>query len=132
MANERGSALRRLLGLVLLVVVVVVVVLIVAGSRSTSKPARNDVTLNACTPGAGGASPTASGEVLNHTSKKSNYVIRVTFKDSGSNQVSEGADSVSGVAPLQRSPWQVSGVRRAQGPVKCTVSGVSRVVAPLG
>ena len=54
----------------------------VAGvSCSSSKSARKDVKITACRADAGGGKPTASGTIVNHSSKTSAYTVHVKFKD---------------------------------------------------
>jgi hypothetical protein len=122
--RRRRHPLLWLLGLVVIVGLVLVLVL-----QSTSSSAtRKDVTLGSCR--TGDDRPTASGTLLNHSSKTSNYVIRVKFSDPQGNTVAEGAAPVTGVGPRDAARWTLTGDRHADGPVTCDIASVSRTVAP--
>jgi hypothetical protein len=122
--RRRRHPLLWMLGLVVILGVVLVLVL-----QSTSSPAaRKDVTLGACR--AGNDRPTASGTLRNHSSKSSNYVIRVKFTDPQGNTVAEGAAPVTRVGAGDAARWTLTGDRHADGPVKCDLASVSRTAVP--
>jgi hypothetical protein len=111
--------------LVLAAIVVGVVVLL---TRDDSPSVRGDVAVQGCQ--ADGGKPTATGTILNHSSKTSNYVIRMNFKDGSGNQVSEGVNAVNDVEAGASAQWTLTGTRAARGPVNCEVTGVTRTHIP--
>jgi hypothetical protein len=117
------------LAVVVLAAIVVVVVLMLRDDNS-SNPAKADVTQTACNADPGGGEPTASGEIVNHSSKTSNYAIQVEFNDPQGNQVSEGATAVNDVEAAERATWELTGARDAKGPVVCEITNVSRTHIP--
>ena len=126
---RRSGAFRLVALLVALLVIAAVVVAVVLVTR-TSDDAKDDVTVGACDADPGGGKPTASGQIVNDSSKTSNYVIRLRFKDSEGNAVSEGVAAVDGVDALQTARWDLTGARSADGPVTCEVTDVSRTHLP--
>jgi hypothetical protein len=124
---------RSLVGPIMAAVVIaaVVVVAIVVLSDDDSSSAKNDVAVRSCTVAPGGGRPTAAGEIVNHSSKTSNYVVRIRFLDAQGNRVSEGATAVNDVGRAETAQWQLTGVRNtANGPVRCEISGVTRTHLP--
>lgn len=93
---------------------------------SASASAKKDVTIAACTPGPSGGHPTASGGIVNHSSKSSLYTIHVTFTDSAGNSVGDGVAAVAKVDPGTTAKWHAIGSLNAKGPVKCKLSSVTR------
>ena len=110
------------------VALLVAIGLLVACSDD-SNDAKDDAKVTSCK-GGGGDRPTAAGEVVNHSSKTSSYVLRVTFYDSDGNRVSEGGDSLKSVDPDEKATWKTSGVARANGDVTCKITNVERVATP--
>jgi hypothetical protein len=131
MVTERRR--RSVLGPVIAAIViaaVIVVAIVVLATNDSSSSATKDVTVQACTAGSGGDKPTASGQIVNHTSKASNYVIRLEFTDPQGNQVSEGVTAVNDVEAGATAAWELTGVRTAKGPIKCDLTGVRRTHIP--
>lgn len=126
--RRRRSVVGPLIGLLILVVVIIVAVVVFTKDDSAS--ARGDVTLQSCEADPSGDKPTASGTILNHSSKTSNYTIRLTFTDGQGNQVSEGVNSINDVEAGASATWKLTGTRAAKGPLKCEVTGVSRTHIP--
>ncbi len=89
-----------------------------------------DATVTSCEASPTGDQPTATGQVVNHSSKGSGFLIRIGFYDSSGNRVSDGGDTVNGVDPGQSAPWHTTGATSAKGPLTCKVISVSRYVAP--
>ncbi len=110
-----------------LVTVLAATVLVACGGESQQ---RDDARVSACRPGADGEKPKAEGQVTNSSSKPSNFVIRVGFRDSAGNRFSEGVDTVTAVLPGETSPWNVTAVVGAAGAVRCEVISVRRSVLP--
>ncbi len=100
-----------------------------AACSSSSSAAAKDVTITSCTGSPSGAHPRASGQILNHSSKDSAYVIHVKFADSAGNGVGDGVAAVAKVAPLRTASWHADGVTSVKGPVTCKISGVTRTVS---
>ena len=126
--RRRGGLLRAIILIaVVAVIVAVVVVLVIRVTLSSS--AKHDVTITACR-GAANGKRKASGRILNHSSKTSNYVIRLRFTDADGNTLSEGVAPVANVASGETAKWNVTGTRDANGPVRCDITGVSRTHVP--
>jgi len=104
--------------------------LLVAGCAASSKTAAKDVTITACTPSPGGGHPTASGHILNHSSKASVYTIHVKFKDSAGNSVGDGLAGVAKVGAGSTASWHAEGTLSAKGPLTCSLSSVTRNISP--
>jgi hypothetical protein len=115
---------------VLVVAAIVVVAVLMLRDDNSSNPAANDVAVKACNADPAGGEPTASGEIVNHSSKTSNYAITIEFNDPQGNQVSEGATAVNDVEAGDLATWKLTGVREAKGPVGCDISNVSRTHVP--
>jgi hypothetical protein len=127
--RERRRSVGPIVALLVVVAAIVVAVVVFAGSNS-SNPAKDDVTVQACSADPAGGKPTASGQILNNTSKPSNYVIRLDFLDAQGNQVSEGVNAVKDVEPGATASWKLTGTRDASGPLRCELEGVSRTHIP--
>jgi hypothetical protein len=125
--RSRSGIFGVLIGLLVVAAVIIAVVVVFAKSDNSAK---RDVTVQACNPDVNGAKPTASGQIVNHSSKTSNYVVRLKFTDAQGNQVAEGVNGVKAVAPGATASWTLKGDRAANGPVKCIVTGVSRTHIP--
>ena len=126
--HKEDGLLGIVLGLlVLAVIAVIAVVLLVNGTASDS--AKKDVAVTSCRSTDGGR-PTAAGTILNHSSKSSNYVIRLEFRDAQGNTVSEGGTGVADVAAKGTAKWNLTGARDVKGAVKCEVTTVSRTHVP--
>ena len=98
-------------------------------SCSSSKSARKDVKITACRADAGGGKPTASGTIVNHSSKTSAYTVHVKFKDPSGNEVGDGVSVVASVDPDTTAKWDTKGSVNAKGPVTCTLDSVTRNVS---
>jgi hypothetical protein len=99
----------------------------VAGtSCSSSKSAKNDVTIASCQADPGGGKPSASGTIVNHSSKTSRYAIHVKFYDSSGNAVGDGLSAVASVDPDETAQWDTKGSLNAKGPVTCKLDTVTR------
>jgi hypothetical protein len=101
-----------------------------AGCAASSKTAAKDVTVTACKPSPGGGHPTASGHIVNHSSKASVYTIHVKFKDAAGNSVGDGLAAVARVEAGATANWHATGSLSAKGRVTCTLPSVTRNVSP--
>jgi hypothetical protein len=102
----------------------------ILGGCTSSKTAAKDVTITACKASKTGGHPTAGGRILNHSSKASLYTIHVKFADSSGNGVGDGVAAVAKVDPGTTAKWHATGTLDAKGPLKCTLSSVTRNAAP--
>jgi hypothetical protein len=130
--DDRPRRRSRLLGAVvslLVLAVIVAVVLVVVIKATSSESAKKDVTVTTCRSVDGGK-PTASGRILNHSSKTSNYVIRLKFTDADGNTLSEGVAPVDSVGADETATWELTGARDVNGEVRCEITGVSRTHVP--
>src|SRR5262245_49118898 len=100
--------------------------LIVAGactlgvaSCSSSKSAKKAVKITSCQADPGGGKPTASGTIVNHSSKTSRYTVHVKFYDSSGNAVGDGLSAVGSVDANETAKWDTTGSVDAKGPVTC-------------
>jgi hypothetical protein len=124
--QRRRSIVGPLLALLVVAAIVVGAVVIFAGDDDES--AIGDVTVQRCA--AEGDEPKATGQIVNRSSKTSNYVIRLEFKDPQGNQVSEGATAVKDVEAGETANWTMTGARDARGPLSCEVASVDRSHIP--
>jgi hypothetical protein len=124
----RGK-LGLILGILLLVVLAAVAAVVILAGRNT-QDAKKDVTIKSCQADPQGGKPKASGQILNHTSKTSNYVVKIKFKDAQGNSLSEGAAPVQSVNADKTATWELTGARAAKGPLTCELTGVSRTHVP--
>jgi hypothetical protein len=99
------------------------------GCSTSGSTAAKDVTITACTASPTGGHPTATGQILNHSSKSSLYTIHVKFTDSSGNGVGDGVAAVAKVDPGTTAKWTASGIVNAKGPVRCKLSSVTRNVS---
>ncbi len=99
------------------------------GCSTSGSTAAKDVTITACTASPTGGHPSATGQILNHSSKSSLYTIHVKFTDSSGNGVGDGVAAVAKVDPGTTANWTVTGTVSAEGPVKCKLSSVTRNVS---
>ena len=128
-APRRHTGLRIIAALVALAVIAAIVLAVVLVTR-TSDDAKDDVAVQRCEPDPGGGDPTASGQIVNDSSKTSNYVIRLRFDDAQGNGVSEGVTAVDDVEAGATAQWELTGTRSAEGPLTCEVTDVSRTHLP--
>jgi hypothetical protein len=103
---------------------------LMTGCSSSGSKAAKDVTITACTASPTGGHPTATGAILNHSSKASLYAIHVKFTDASGNQVGDGVAAVAKVDAGDTAKWQADGSVDAKGKLKCTLSSVTRTVSP--
>jgi P pilus assembly chaperone PapD len=101
-----------------------------ACSSSGSSAAKKDVTITACTSSPTGGHPTATGKIVNHSSKPSLYTIHVKFTDSAGNGVGDGVAAVAKVDPGTTANWHANGTLNAKGPLTCKLSSVTRNAVP--
>jgi ABC-type glycerol-3-phosphate transport system substrate-binding protein len=99
-------------------------------SSGSSAAAKKDVTITACTSSPTGGHPTATGRIVNHSSKPSLYTIHVKFTDSSGNGVGDGVAAVAKVDPGTTANWHANGTLNAKGPLKCSLSSVTRNAVP--
>ena len=111
------------------VVVAVSACLLPGAGCTSSKSAKKDVKITACKAGPGGGKPTASGTIVNHSSKTSAYTVHVKFKDSSGNSVGDGVSVVASVDPDETAKWDTKGSFNAKGPVTCELDSVTRNVS---
>jgi hypothetical protein len=126
---RRHMGLRLLAALVALVVIAAVVLAVVLVTR-TSDDAKDDVAVATCEADPSGGDPSASGQIVNDSSKTSNYVIRLRFNDAQGNGVSEGVVAVDDVEAGATARWELTGTRSARGPLTCEITDVSRTHLP--
>lgn len=101
-----------------------------AGCSSSSAKAAKDVTVTACTASPTGGHPTATGGIVNHSSKASLYTIHVKFTDASGNGVGDGLAAVARVEAGATANWHASGSVNAKGPLTCELSSVTRNLSP--
>ncbi len=100
------------------------------GCSTSGSSAAKDVTITACTSSPTGGHPTATGRILNHSSKSSLYTIHVKFTDSAGNGVGDGVAAVAKVDAGTTATWHANGTLNAKGPVKCKLSSITRNLSP--
>jgi hypothetical protein len=99
------------------------------GACSSSASAAKDVTVTACTNPAGGH-PTATGQILNHSSRSSVYTVHVEFTDASGNGVGDGIAAVAKVDPRTSATWHATGTLSAKGSLQCKIASVTRHALP--
>ncbi len=102
---------------------------LITGCSSSGSKASKDVTITSCAASPTGGHPTASGQILNHSTKASLYAIHVKFTDASGNHVGDGVAAVAKVEAGQTATWHADGTVDAKGTLKCT-SSVTRTVSP--
>jgi len=101
-----------------------------AGCSTSGKAAAKDVTITACTPSPTGGHPTATGQIVNHSSKASLYTIHMKFTDAAGNGVGDGVAMVAKVDAGSTANWHANGSLNAKGPLKCALASVTRSISP--
>src|SRR5580704_15723694 len=101
-----------------------------SGCSASGSTAAKDVTITACTATPTGGHPTATGQILNHSSKASIYTIHVKFTDSAGNGVGDGLAAVAKVDAGSTANWHADGSLNAKGSLKCSLSSVTRNLSP--
>ncbi len=104
-----------------------VVTLLACGSSDNLKA---DATISSCVPGTDTGKPHAVGEIRNTSSKTSNFFVRIEFHDSAGNRLSEGVTTITDVEAGTTSPFDITGLADAKGPITCEVGTVRRTAAP--
>jgi hypothetical protein len=115
--------------LILMVGASALVLAALTGCSASGSTAAKDVTITACTASPTGGHPTATGRILNHSSKSSLYTIHVKFTDSAGNGVGDGLAVVAKVDAGTTANWHANGTVNAKGPLKCKLSSVTRNVS---
>ena len=100
-----------------------------AGCSASGKTAAKDVSVTACTASPTGGHPTATGRIVNHSSKSSVYTIHVKFTDSAGNRVGDGVAVVAKVDAGSTANWHANGSLNAKGPLKCALASVTRTIS---
>lgn len=124
--KERKPVFKRLLFSVAIALVVVTL------SACASDDPKEDATVTSCVPGNETEKPQATGQVRNTSSKTSSFFVRIEFHDPSGNRVSEGVDTITDVEPGTSSPFTITGLAHAKGPLSCEVGTVRRTAAPGG
>src|SRR6266550_424850 len=94
--------------------VIACAIALAACSSSAKSAAKRDVTITACTSSPTGGHPTATGNIVNHSSKASLYTIHVKFTDSSGNGVGDGVAAVAKVDPGTTAKWHATGTLNAK------------------
>jgi hypothetical protein len=123
----REKAMKRVIGLL---GICVCVAASGACSSSAKAAAKKDVTITACAASPTGGHPTATGRIVNHSSKASLYAIHVKFTDASGNGVGDGVAAVAKVEPSATATWHATGTLNAKGAVQCSLAAVTRNLAP--
>jgi len=114
----------------LLVVAVLAGLVAAFAGCSSSSSAKKDVKITACKASPTGDHPSASGTIVNHSSKASVYTIHVKFKDDSGNDVGDGVAGVAKVDPKENAKWSATSTVSHKGTVKCDISSVTRNAVP--
>lgn len=100
------------------------------GCSKSNAAAAKDVTVTACTASPNGGHPTASGRIVNHSSKASLYTIHVKFSDASGNGAGDGVAAVARVEAGATANWHANGALNVKGSVTCKLSSVTRNLSP--
>lgn len=111
-------------------IAVAIVVPAAASCSSAHTAADSDVAVTACTADPSGGNPVATGQINNHSSKGSTYIIHVKFRDTAGNGVGDGVATVGKVDAGGTGTWRAVGTQSAAGPLTCALVSVTRTAAP--
>ena len=100
---------------------------VITNSDNGSHPPQQDVAVSGCSIDELGF-PTATGTIVNHSSKTSDYELSVNFLKGGVH-VSDGADFVNNVAPGQTATWNAGGTDQVSGQITCQMAEVNRIAS---
>lgn len=126
-----------------MIVIVVVIVLVFAGesgktpknptptssgvhSTGGAHPPAADVSITSCEVDSAISFAQAKLEIVNHSSKPSDYIIGVEFVDAKGTRVAEGTAIQNHVAPGEKVEDTAGGSTQASGRVTCKVTSVDR------
>jgi hypothetical protein len=127
--------LLPLVGAVIVIGIIVVVVAILAtsstspGSGTKTHPAAADVSITTCSVGPTLNLPRATGAIVNHSSRYSDYSFTVSFLNKRGEEVAKGSGGKNHIAAQQTVTWAVMGDTPNDGPLTCKLVGVSRLAS---
>ncbi|MDH6146008.1 hypothetical protein P3T35_008070 [Kitasatospora sp. GP30] len=130
----RGVLVGCISAVVLLVGIIIVIVVVVSGGSKTTPtnpthPPEADVTITSCGVDPTTSIPDAKVEIINHSSKSSNYTIGVEFVDSSGTRLADGAALASNVAPNQKVEEDAGGTAQVTTKITCRLTSVNRFSA---
>jgi hypothetical protein len=117
--------------LVVVVVVVVVAVAVLVTSSTTpgggtkTHPASADVSIKTCSVGPR-LFPQSTGTIVNHSSGTSDYSFTISFLNQRGEVVGQGSGVKNHIASQQAAAWAVTGEVPNDGPLTCTLAGITR------
>ncbi|MGP9019763.1 hypothetical protein ACT1U9_15370 [Streptomyces sp. BR1] len=102
-----------------------------SGVQSTggAHPPEADVLITSCDVDPATSIPSAKLEIINHSSKSSDYSIAVEFVDVNGTRVAEGAALEAHVAPGEKVEDAAGGTAQVSGKITCKVTSVNRISA---
>lgn len=108
-------------------VVLVVVLLVVSASDDDDHPPRKDVAITACAPNGLGGYWRTEGTIVNHSSERSDYTVRIGYFK-GATRIGSSSTFESDVDPGARVTWDSGDISSGDvaGPVQCRIIDVSR------
>jgi hypothetical protein len=116
----------------LVAVVAVAIVVVVVSTSSTlpgggtkAHPAAEDVSIKSCLVGPH-LLPQATGTIVNHSSGTSDYSFTVSFLNQRGDVVGKGSGVKNHVPSQQAAAWAVTGEVPNDGPLTCSLDGVTR------
>lgn len=99
---------------------------VASGSKNETNPPQDDVTISKCEVDPLLKLPKASGTIVNHSSKPSNYIVHLEFNQ-GATRVAEGYEAANEVAAGQTVNWDATGDKQVtSGAVTCKTISVER------
>lgn len=101
---------------------------VLSSSHNTSHPPAGDVALNGCEVDPTTSWPDATGVIVNHSSKASDYQIQVGFY-AGATRVADGDALESNVSPGESVDFKAQGFDTVTGTITCKVISVDREAA---
>lgn len=93
-------------------------------ANSEHKP-QDDITIDECTTD-DITGPEASGVIENHSSKRSNYMVEISFEDASGVKIGSGTDYVDNVDPGQKAKWKAVSLGDSADQVTCKIANVDR------
>jgi hypothetical protein len=97
-----------------------------SSSFNTTNPPQKDISAKdmTCTTDASG-NMTASGQLTNHSSKSSSYLVEISFRQNGS-EIGTASDLVLGVDAGKTGSWSATSTVGASGGFTCKIYSIDR------
>lgn len=98
----------------------------VKSTNSGSNAAADDVELTSCGTDNAGKWAEAEVTITNHSSKRSNYLVEVTFENAEGTKVADGVATTNNLDPDKKAIEEISTLQPVDGEITCKVAEVTR------